>query len=398
VTSSQSNDKPAIPSRILLGPGPSDVAPEVLTAMSRPLLGHLDPEFLDVMNDTMGLLRRVFETDNELTVPMSGTGSAGMETCFVNIVEPGDRVIVGVAGVFGERMADVADRCGAEVVPVEAEWGRIIEPDAIEAALKQGRTKMVGVVLAETSTGARQPLDDISRLCREHDALLCVDAVTALGGLPVAVDAVGIDVCYSGTQKCLSCPPGLSPVTLGERARRALGDRRTKVQSWYLDLTMIQRYWGSERFYHHTAPVSMIFGLQRALRLVVDEGLPARFARHSVNGRACLAGLEVLGFAPVAQEGHRLPMLLSVRLPESVEDLPLRRHLLQHYGIEVGGGLGPFKGRIWRVGLMGHSSTRRNVMLLLAAVGEGLRRFGVKVDPGAGVGAAQAVYEGAQAD
>ncbi|MBI1987846.1 MAG: alanine--glyoxylate aminotransferase family protein [Nitrospinae bacterium] len=378
--------------RILLGPGPSNVHPRVLKAMSTPLVGHLDPDFLGIMNETMELLRFVFQTDNRLTIPLSGTGSAGMEACLCNLLEPGDEVIIGVNGLFGERMCDVAGRCGAEVQRVEAEWGKILEPEQVGAALKQGKTKLLALVHAETSTGICQPLEEISRLTWEHGALLLVDTVTSLGGCPVTVDRWGIDAAYSGTQKCLSAPPGLAPITLSPRALEVVKRRKQKVQSWYLDLSMVERYWGEERFYHHTAPISMIYALREALRLIQEEGLEEQFARHQRNHLALVAGLKGLGLELSAQKGHRLPMLNAVRIPEGIDDLKIRRYLLHEFGIEIGGGLGPLKGKIWRIGLMGHSSTRNNVLLVLGALEQALRAEGHRLEPGAAVVSALDAY------
>ncbi|MDO8673980.1 MAG: alanine--glyoxylate aminotransferase family protein [Dehalococcoidia bacterium] len=377
------------PARVLLGPGPSNVHPRVLRAMSMPTIGHLDPEFLKVMDDSMELLRSLFKTANSLTIPVSGTGSAGMEAALVNFVEPGDKVVIGHNGLFGERMIDVARRCGADVVPVTADWGQIIEPDAIKAALNgNARVKLVCLVHAETSTGAWQPLEEIGRLARAHDALFLVDTVTSLAGCDVQVDNWGIDICYSGTQKCLSCPPGLAPLTVGERAIRALEARKTKVQSWYLDLSMVRQYWGSGRLYHHTAPVNMIYAFRESLRLIHEEGLDNRFARHRLYGDALQAGLKAMGMELYAQEGHRLPVLTAVRIPEGVEDLKVRQTLLSEFGIEIGGGLGPLKGKAWRIGLMGYSSTEPNLVLLLTALEAVLPRFGFKVEGGSGPAAA----------
>lgn len=378
--------------RILLGPGPSNVHPRVLKAMSTPLVGHLDPDFLGIMNETMELLRFVFQTDNRLTIPVSGTGSAGMEACLCNLIEPGDEVIIGVNGLFGERMCDVAGRCGAEVQRVEAEWGKILEPGQVEVALKQGKTKLVALVHAETSTGIYQPLEEISRLTKEYGALLLVDTVTSLGGCPVTVDRWGIDAAYSGTQKCLSAPPGLAPITLSPRALEVVKRRKQKVQSWYLDLSMVERYWGEERFYHHTAPISMIYALREALRLIGEEGIEERFSRHQRNHLALVAGLKGLGLELSAQEGHRLPMLNAVRIPEGIDDLKVRRYLLQEFGIEIGGGLGPLKGKIWRIGLMGHSSTRNNVLLVIGALEQALRAEGHPLEPGMAVVSALDAY------
>ncbi|MDI3521992.1 MAG: alanine-glyoxylate transaminase / serine-glyoxylate transaminase / serine-pyruvate transaminase [Bacillota bacterium] len=379
--------------RLLLGPGPSGVDPRVLRAMSTPLLGHLDPEFLEIMNETGELLRYVFQTENNLTLAMSGTGSAGMDTILSNLLEPGDKAIVAVCGVFGERMVDIAGRSGAQVKVVQGEWGRIVEPEAVEAAFKEmPAAKLLAVVHGETSTGILQPLTDLAAIAHRHGALLAVDCVTSLGGAPVLIDEWGVDAAYSGTQKCLSCPPGLSPVTLNEKARAVLQRRKTKVPSWYLDLTMIERYWGKERFYHHTAPISMLYALREALRIIAEEGLEARWARHELNARAFIAGCQALGLAPFAQEGHRLPSLVTIRIPAGVEDAAVRRFLLDEYKIEIGGGLGPVKGQIWRVGLMGYNSNRRNITLLLTALAAALSAQGRKASAGAALEAADAVY------
>jgi alanine-glyoxylate transaminase/serine-glyoxylate transaminase/serine-pyruvate transaminase len=374
--------------RILLGPGPSDVPPRVLNAMAMPLLGHLDPEFLALMNETQELLRWVFRTGNALTFPVSGTGSAGMETCVVNLIEPGDRMVVCVNGVFGQRMTDVAQRAGAAVTTIERPWGEVFDPGQVREVLQRVRPKVLGIVHAETSTGAWQPLADLGALCREHDALLLADTVTSLAGVPVEVDGWGIDAVYSGTQKCLSCPPGLAPVSFSPRAVEAIDRRKTKVQSWYLDMSMVQRYWGAERFYHHTAPISMIYALREALRLVREEGLEARWQRHQRNHRALKAGLAALGIPYAAAEGHQLPQLNAVRIPAGVDDPTVRKRLLSEFGIEIGGGLGDFKGKVWRIGLMGYSSRPANVLLFLGALEQCLKA------QGAGVTAANGVYQG----
>ncbi len=379
--------------RILLGPGPSNVHTRVLKAMSTPLVGHLDPEFVRLMEETKALLRFVFQTKNTLTLPISGTGSAGMEACLVNLIEPDDEVVVGVNGVFGTRMVDIVERCGAKPVKVETEWGRVFAPEQIQAALQQCRQpKLVALVHAETSTGAWQPLEEISSLVHNAGALFVVDTVTSLGGCPVKVDEWGIDASYSGTQKCLSCPPGLSPITFGQAALDVLRRRKTKVQSWYLDLTMIEKYWGEERVYHHTAPISMNYALREALRLVQEEGLEARFRRHERNHNALAAGLAAMGLPLAAQEGHRLWTLNSVTIPNGVDDAAVRRQLLEDYNIEIGAGLGPLRGKIWRIGLMGDSSSRSNVLLVLSALEEILRKQGYACASGAGVSAAQAAY------
>lgn len=381
--------------RLLLGPGPVEVSPRVLNAMSKPLYGHLDHKFLDIANETMELLRYAFQTENRMTLPMSGTGSAGMETVMVNLLEPGDSAIVCVSGVFGQRLRDMAGRCGAKVISVEAPWGEIIDPEKVREAFKNNSNiKLVAIVHAETSTGVKQPLEEISRIAKENDALLVVDAVTSLGGTDLKIDEWGIDACYSGTQKALSCPPGLSPVTFGKKAIEALNNRKTKVNSWYLDLSMIQNYWGQERTYHHTAPINMIYGLREALLMVYEEGLEERFKRHQLNSDVFVAGVEAMGLKMVVKnKEHRLPTLNAVSIPEGVEDAAVRKYLLEKYGIEIGGGLGDFKGKAWRVGLMGESSSRNNVILLLGALGDAFMAQGHRADVGAAITAALNVYQ-----
>jgi alanine-glyoxylate transaminase/serine-glyoxylate transaminase/serine-pyruvate transaminase len=384
------------PLRVLLGPGPSTVSSRVLRAMSIPLVGHLDPAFLRIMDETKRLLQFVFQTRNELTIPISGTGSAGMEACLVNLLEPGDEAVVCSNGVFGTRMADIVERCGATLVKVEAPWGRVIEPADVAAALKRcKRPKLLAIVHAETSTGAWQPVEEISKLVHAAGALFVVDTVTSLGGCPVRVDDWGIDACYSGTQKCLSCPPGLSPITFGARALDVLRQRKTKVQSWYLDLTMIEKYWGAERVYHHTAPITMNYALYEALRIIEEEGLEARWARHRRNHEALKAGLAAIGLTIASQENHQLWTLNSVRIPDGVDDACVRGPLLDEFNIEIGGGLGPLKGKTWRIGLMGESSTAGNVLLVLSALERVLPRCGHAVAAGTGVAAAERVYAAA---
>ena len=382
------------PRRLLLGPGPSLVHPRVLRALSTPLLGHLDPVFLTVMNDIQSSLRMIFETEHRFTIAISGTGSAGMEASIVNLVEPGDAVIVGINGIFGTRLASVVDRCGGKAIRVDAPWGECIQPDAIEHALvRSGPVKAVAIVHAETSTGAWQPLEGIGALCRRHDALFVVDAVTSLGGLAVGVDRLGIDVCYSGTQKCLSCPPGLSPFTMSERALATVKARRLPCQSWYLDMGLIAEYWTeSSRAYHHTAPISMLYGLREALRLIEEEGLSARYKRHQINSNALLAGLEVLGLVPLPPAGRRLPMLNCVMVPAHIPEADIRARLLSQYDIDIGGGLGPLKGKVWRIGLMGESSTEANVLTLLNALEALFLEGGWLSTPGVALQAASRVY------
>lgn len=352
-----------------MGPGPSMVAPTVYEALARPTLGHLDPEFVRMMEEVKVMLRQVFQTQNDMTFPISGTGSAGMEFCCANLIEPGDEVIIGVNGVFGTRMCDVAERCGAKVTKVEATWGRIIEPQQVADALKRvPNPRFVAVVHAETSTGALTPLAEISKLAHDAGALFLVDAVTSLGGCPVQVDAWGIDAIYSGTQKCLSCPPGLSPVSLSARALERARSRKTKVQSWYLDVNLLSSYWGQERVYHHTAPINMNYALHEALRVVLLEGLEARFQRHREAHESLRAGLAELGLEIVSQSGHQLWQLNAVGVPAGVDEAALRKRLLVDFGIEVGAGLGPLKGKITRVGLMGETARAANVERFLAAL------------------------------
>jgi len=381
------------PRRILLGPGPSDADNRVLSALSAPLVGHLDPEFLKVMDDIQSLLRYVFETKNKLTIPISGTGSAGMEAAFVNLVEPGDSVVVCVNGVFGERMSDIVGRCGGTLTRVEAEWGASFDLDQIRNALKKSHAPILAVVHAETSTGVLTSLSKIRQVLDEFpETLFLLDCVTSLGGHPVEIDRYQVDFAYSGTQKCLSCPPGLAPITLSEKAVSVLRRRKSKVRSWYLDLTMVEKYWGEERTYHHTAPISMNYALREALRIVQEEGLENRWARHHLNHRALVAGVEAMGLAMLCKPEDRLWSLNTIRIPEKVSDAKVRTKLLQDFGIEIGGGLGPLKNKIWRVGLMGSSSNRNNVLLFLNALEQVLSEQGMSLERGAAVEAAMNVY------
>ena len=355
--------------RILMGPGPSNVHPRVLKAMSTPLVGHLDPQFLEVMDDIKEMLQKALQTRNHLTFAVSAPGSAGMETCLVNLLEPGDEALICVNGVFGNRMSDIAERCGAKVVRVDAAWGEPIDPIQVKEALRSCSPKLLAVVHAETSTGVLQPLEPLSELAQEAGALFVVDAVTSFCGTEIKMDEWQIDALYSGTQKCLSAPPGLSPVSFSNRAVKALEERKTKVQSWFLDLTMVKNYWqGAKRAYHHTAPVSAMFALREALQLVMEEGLENRFARHRQNHELLREGLQELGFELLVKPGFRLPMLNSVLLPSWLEEAEVRKRLLEEYDIEIGGGLGDLAGRIWRIGLMGESSTKNHVNMLLSAL------------------------------
>jgi alanine-glyoxylate transaminase / serine-glyoxylate transaminase / serine-pyruvate transaminase len=378
--------------RLLLGPGPSDAHPRVLSAMTTPLLGHLDPQFIEAMNETQEMLRQVFQTKNALTLPISATGMAGMETCLVNLVEPGDKVVVCVAGFFSQRQAEVASRCGAQVTVIERPWGQVFDVGQIREVLAKVRPKVLCIVHAETSTGAWQPAEQLGALCREFDTLLVLDTVTSLGCVPVALDAWGVDAAYSCSQKGLGCPPGLSPASFSPRAVDTINRRKTKCQSWYFDLTLLPKYWGEERAYHHTAPITMVFALREGLRLVLEEGLQARWDRHMRNHRALKAGLTALGLTYVAAEGHQLPELNAVRIPSGVNDLAVRQRLLKEFGIEIGAGVGEFKGQVWRIGLMGYNSRPGVVLLFLGALEQCLQAQGCKVTPGAGVAAANTAY------
>lgn len=355
--------------RVLMGPGPSDAHPRVLQAMATPLIGHLDPEFLGVMDDIKAMTQETLQTKNPLTFVVSAPGSAGMETCLVNLLEPGDEAVICIHGVFGNRMTDIAQRCGATVINVHAEWGKPINPDDVKAALATCSPKLVAIVHAETSTGVLQPLEEISKMTKEAGALLVVDAVTSYCGTDLKVDEWGIDALYSGTQKCLSAPPGLSPVTFSERAVEVLDNRKTKVQSWFLDLTMVKNYWaGAKRAYHHTAPVSAMFAMREALRIVLEEGLEERFKRHQETHTLLRDELESLGFKYLVDKEHRLPMLNAVYIPNGVNDIEVRKRLLNEYNIEIGGGLGDLAGKIWRIGIMGESCTKNHVHMLISAL------------------------------
>jgi alanine-glyoxylate transaminase/serine-glyoxylate transaminase/serine-pyruvate transaminase len=385
------------PIRTLMGPGPSDTHPSVLQALSRPTLGHLDPQYLRIMDQLQAMLRSVFRTTHPLTFAVSGTGSAGMEAAVVNLIEPGDTMVVGVNGVFGARMADVAMRCGAEVTRLEKPWGQVFTPEDIERALSTVAPKVVGLVMAETSTGASQPLAEIANVVHDAGALLLVDAVTALGGIPVEVDAWEIDAVYAGTQKCLSCPPGLAPISFSPRAVETILARQSRVQSWYLDATLLSSYWNEDRVYHHTAPINMTYALHEALRLILNEGLDACFARHALNHRALHAGLTALGCRYTADPNHQLPMLNAVAIPEGIDDLTIRRALLERFGIEIGGGLGAFKGKVWRIGLMGYGARPANVLALLGALEQLLAEQGHSFSHGAGLTAANEIYAASSA-
>ena len=387
-------DELIVPPRVLLGPGPSEANARVLKAMTTPMLGYLDTKFVEVMDDTVALLRQVFGTENRLTLPVSGTGTAGMEAALANVVEPGDGVVVGINGYFGERIANIAARCGGIVTTVEAEWGTHISAEKIaEAVAKISAPKLVALVHGETSTGILQPLADAIEIAHSNGALFLADCVTSLGGQPVDMDARGIDIAYSCTQKCLAGPPGLSPISFNERAADVIQNRKTPIQSFYLDMTLLENYWhGEKRSYHHTVSMSMIYALREALRVVLEEGLAARYERHELHARALLTGAKAIGLHPAAEAGYRAPMLTTLRIPDGIDDATLRKRLITDYGIEIGAGLGIFAGKAWRIGLMGESATAGNVMLVLNALEKLLIEFGHSVAPGTAVHAASQVY------
>ncbi len=378
------------PERILLGPGPSNIHPKVLSAMATTLVGYMDPYQFQVMDETVDLLREVFRTKNSMTFPVSGTGTAGMEASICNIVEKGDEVVVGVNGFFGQRLSELVQRCGGKSIEVKENWGDVVKSEEVDKALSNSEAKAVAVVQAETSTGIYQPIMEISKAAHDHDALLIVDAVTSLGGCELKIDDLGVDVCYSGSQKCLNAPPGLAPITFNERAMETIRNRRTRVQSFYLDMTLLEKYWmKGKRSYHHTPPSSLIFGLREALRLVVEEGLENRWERHKRSSQALIEAVEAMGLEMlVSNREYRLPSLNSVRCPSDISDMEVRNGLLDDYHIEVGGGLGELAGKIWRIGLMGLNSSRNNIILLIGALEEILKRKGFPVKSGAGIAAA----------
>ena len=385
------------PTRLLMGPGPSTVHPRVLRALAAPTVGHLDPTFFRVMDEVQELLRALFTTENTLTFAVSGTGSAGMEAALANVLERGDRVVIGKHGVFGARMADIAERLGCDVAVVEAPFGEALDPDRIAAAVAQGPTKLVGFVHAETSTGVLQPPEPIAAIAREANALCLLDCVTSVGGVPVTVDAWGVDIAYAGTQKCLSCPPGLAPVTFSERAVEVLRSRKSKVASWYLDANMLLAYWASTRRYHHTAPVNMFYALREALLILFEEGLAASHARHMLHHRALVAGLQAMGLTLPVAPTHRMPQLNVVRIPEGVDDATVRGTLLDAFDVEIGAGLGSLAGKVWRIGLMGHTARKPSVITLLAALETVLASAGASFERGRALAAAQAVWDAAAA-
>jgi alanine-glyoxylate transaminase/serine-glyoxylate transaminase/serine-pyruvate transaminase len=377
-----------------MGPGPSDVHPRILEAMSRSTIGHLDPLFIEMMEQTKSMLQYAFQTENALTMPVSAPGSAGMETCFANLVEPGDKVIVCQNGVFGGRMKENVERCGGTPMMVEDEWGRAVDPQKLEDALKANPdAKIVAFVHAETSTGAQSDAAELVALAHQHDCLTIVDAVTSLGGTPVKVDEWDIDAIYSGTQKCLSCTPGLSPISFNERALEKIRNRQSTVQSWFLDLNLVMGYWGSgaKRAYHHTAPINALYGLHEALRILEAEGLENAWARHRRMHNALKAGLEAMGLSFVVDEAHRLPQLNAVTIPEGVDDAAVRDRLLNEFNLEIGAGLGALAGKVWRIGLMGHAARAENVLLCVSALEAVLNERGAPINSGVALSAVQKV-------
>jgi len=382
------------PRRTLMGPGPSDVNPRILEALSRPTIGHLDPAFIAMMDEMKELLQYALQTRNTITMPVSAPGSAGMETCFVNLVEPGDKVVVCQNGVFGGRMKENVERCGAEAVMVQDTWGTAVDANKLEDALKaHPDAKIVAFVHAETSTGVCSDVKTLVDIAHRHDCLTIVDAVTSLGGSPLYVDEWGIDAIYSGTQKCLSCTPGLSPVSFSEAAVEKIQNREHKVQSWFMDLNLVMGYWGSggKRAYHHTAPINALYGLHEALLILKEEGLEQAWARHDHHYQALKAGIEAMGLEYVVEERVRLPQLNAIRIPEGIDDATVRQQLLQQYQLEIGAGLGEMAGKVWRIGLMGYACNGRNVLTCLGALDEVLTRLGAGIHSGRGVAAAQRV-------
>lgn len=362
-----------VPSRLLLGPGPSNAHPRILQAMGMRQVGHLDPQFLKLMDEIQELLRYAWQTDNKFTIPVSGTGSAAMEACFANLVEPGDKLLIGVNGYFGNRMVDMAGRYGGEIQQLTRPWGEVFTVDEIKDGLEKYRPAMLGLVHAETSTGARQSLEEIGALCREYNCLFLADTVTSLGGVPIFIDEWKIDAAYSGSQKCLNCPPGIAPLTFGERALTKLKNRKSKVANWYLDMTMLMNYWGSERTYHHTAPINMNYGLREALRIVAEEGLEARWNRHQKTAEFFWNSLSEIGLECHVAFENRLPSLTTVKIPSGVDGKAVQKYLLNEFNIEIAGGLGELAGKVWRVGLMGYNSRKENVVLLLEALQEAMK-------------------------
>lgn len=391
-TSAEADSLGFPPQRILMAPGPSNVHPRVLQALSAPLTGHKDPYFLGVMDETVELMRQVFQTRNRAVLALPATGGSGMEASLVNLLEPGDTVVIGSAGFFASRMVEISRRMtGVNIVVVNGEWGNVVPVDELIQAVRRHRPKVLGMVHGETSTGVEQSFDGLGNVCREVGAYLVVDAVATLGGVRLPIDELGIDVCYSGSQKCLSAPPGLAPTTLSERAMQAIENRHTPCPTWYLDLALHARFWDTEHIYHHTAPILNVYALREALRIILEEGVDARFARHRLHARALRAGLDALGLRQFAHPAHRLTSVVTVLAPPEVSSSAVREMLLEEFNLEIAAGLGEYADRMWRIGVMGHSAQQANVMLLLMALEHALRRQGYE-PPSSGAAAAEAVY------
>ncbi len=384
-------NRPEAPLRKLMGPGPLNVHPRVYSALTSPVIGHLDPAYLKVLDRVGELLLPVFGTTNRVTNATPGTGTSGMEACVANLLEPGDPALVCVHGYFGDRIRQMAERQEAEVTLIEGEWGKPTDPGRVEEALKDGQYRVITLVHAETSTGVLQPMDEIAALARAHGAMILLDTVTSLGGIEVKVGAWGVDAAYSCSQKCIGAPSGLAPVTFSERAVEAAKSRKHPVRSWYLDIALLEQYWGPERVYHHTSSSTLNYALLEALLLIEEEGLENRLARHLKNHKALVAGVEGMGLEMLVAPEHRLPTLNTVRIPDGVDDAPVRGYLLETFNLEIGGGLGALKGQVWRVGLMGYSSSAENVLFFLSALSRALDAQGHRTDVGAGLGAAMSV-------
>lgn len=385
-----SSSQREIPLRTLMGPGPSDFHPRIYQALASPVLGHLDPAYLKILDRIGELLRKVFKTENRVTNATPGTGTSGMEACVANLLEPGDKALVCVNGYFGDRIRQMVERQEAELTVIEGDWGTPADPEKIEEALKKGSYKLIALVHAETSTGVLQPMDEISRLAKEHGAMILLDTVTSLGGIEIKVDEWGVDAAYSCSQKCIGCPSGLAPVTFSERALNVIGKRKHPVRSWYLDISLLDKYWGPDRVYHHTSSSTLNYALLEALLLIEEEGLENRIERHLRNHHALTAGVEAMGLEMVVKPEHRLPTLNTIRIPEGVDDVKIRGYLLENFNLEIGGGLGIFKGKAWRVGLMGYSSSPENVLFFLSALSRSLAVVGCKTDLASGLDAAMA--------
>lgn len=381
------------PQRTLMGPGPLNIHPRVYQALTCPVIGHLDPAYLKVLDEVAELLRKVFRTGNRVTNATPGTGSSGMEACVANMIEPGDPVLVCVHGYFGDRIRQMMERQEAKVTLIEGEWGKPTDPERVEKALKKNRCKVIGLVHAETSTGVLQPMDEISRLAKEHGAMILLDTVTSLGGVDVRIDDWGVDGAYSCSQKCIGCTSGLAPVTFSDRAVESVRRRKHPVRSWYLDISLLDKYWGAERVYHHTSSSTLNYGLLEALHLIQEEGLDNRIQRHTRNHKALVAGVEAMGLEMLVAPQHRLPSLNTVKVPEGIDDAKVRGYLLETYNLEIGGGLGALKGKVWRVGLMGYSSSAENIIFFLSAMSQALAVQGHKTDVSAGLAAAMSALK-----